>query len=530
MQANQELVDLEHLRKIFSCAVDTKLQRIEADVVANLHEFLSKISVAADSRPQELEQYFQSYRIPDAPTQVSEQADFLQQQVVAHAVNISSPKFIGHMVSVLPSFVLPLAKIMTALNQNLVKTETSKSFTPLERQVVGMLHHLVYQRDESFYRQYLHSRQQAIGVFCSGGTIANITALWVARNKLLASRDGFAGVHVDGVTAALRHYGYRDLAMLVSQRGHYSLAKAADILGIGRKMLISVATDRHDSICSKDLRAKIKALRAQRVAIVALIGIAGTTETGGVDDLNAMAAIANDNGCHFHVDAAWGGAALFSVRHRQLLAGIAAADSVVIDAHKQLYTPIGAGVLLCKNPTSLDYICQQANYIIRTGSRDLGRHTLEGSRAGIALLVHSTLHILGQRSFELLINSTIATAKQFAELIIASQHFELITAPTLNILTYRYHPQPRYPLTLAAQRAINRLTTDMQRRQRSAGESFVSRTTLALQGHQEPVVVFRVVIANPLTTLSHLREVLDEQVEIAASLLADSGCDLYDYR
>ena len=528
MQRNDE--HLERLRKgIFSCAVDTKLQRIEEAVSSNLQAFLSQVSVAADSRVQELEQHFQSYHIPLEPIQVAEQADFLQQQVVAHAVNIASPKFIGHMVSVLPSFILPLAKIMTALNQNLVKTETSKSFTPLERQVIGMLHNLVYEGGDAFYRQYLHSRQHSIGVFCSGGTVANITALWAARNKLLAPRQGFAGVHVEGIAKALQHYGYRDLAVLVSRHAHYSLAKAMDILGIGRKMLIAVDTDVHEGICIKDLQAQIKALQAEKAAIVALVGIAGTTETGSVDDLNAMAAIAADIGCHLHVDAAWGGAALFSHRQRQLLAGIAAADSVAIDAHKQLYTPIGAGILLFKAPTTLDYICQQANYIIRAGSRDLGKHTLEGSRAGMALLVHSTLHILGQRNLELLIDYAVDLSRHFARLIIDSKHFELLTAPTLNILTYRYHPDRRYPLARAAQKALNRLTTDIQRRQRSMGKSFVSRTTLALQGQQEEVVVFRVVIANPLTTAVHLQEILDEQVEIATTLLADRGCDIYDY-
>ena len=516
---------LERLRSIFSAAVDTKLQHIEADVAANVREYLSQVSSAANG--QELEQHFQSYRIPNTPTHVSEQAGFLQQQVINQAVNVASPKFIGHMVSILPSFVPSLAKIMTALNQNLVKTETSRSFTPLERQVVGMLHHLIYEKEDSFYRQYMHSRQHAIGVFCSGGTVANITALWAARNKLLAPHQGFAGVHVEGVAAALQHYDYRDLAILVSKRSHYSLTKAADILGIGRKMLVAVATDMHERICLKDLRAKIKELQARQVAIVALVGIAGTTETGSIDDLQSMAAIAEDIGCHLHVDAAWGGAALFSARQRQLLAGIAAADSVVIDAHKQLYTPIGAGVLLLKSPQALDYICQQANYIIRAGSRDLGKHTLEGSRSGMALLVHSALRILGRRSFEFLLDYTVDMGKDFAALIAASAHFELITAPTLNILTYRYHPNPRYPLALDAQTALNRLTADIQRRQRSKGESFVSRTTLTLR--EQPVVVFRVVLANPLTTEKQLQEILAEQVEIATALLADRGCDIYNY-
>ena len=83
------------------------------------------------------------------------------------------------MTSALPYFILPLSKLMVGLNQNLVKIETSKAFTPMERQVLGMMHRLVYQDDEPFYQQWMHSANHSLGAFCSGGTIANLTALWV---------------------------------------------------------------------------------------------------------------------------------------------------------------------------------------------------------------------------------------------------------------------------------------------------------------------------------------------------------------
>ncbi len=74
---------------------------------------------------------------------------------------------------------------MIGLNQNTVKIETSKAFTPLERQVLGMLHNLIYQQDDAFYQSWMHSANHSLGAFCSGGTVANITALWVARNNVL---------------------------------------------------------------------------------------------------------------------------------------------------------------------------------------------------------------------------------------------------------------------------------------------------------------------------------------------------------
>src|SRR5690606_17196367 len=133
----------------------------------------------------------------------------------------------------------------------------------------------------------------------------------------------------------------------------------------------------------------------------------GTTETGSVDPLHALADLAREYGTHFHVDAAWGAPTLFSSRHRHLLAGIERADSVTLDGHKQLYVPVGAGMLVFKDVKALSAVEHHANYVLRRGSRDIGKHTLEGTRAGMAMLVHSALRIIGRQGYELLIDQGI---------------------------------------------------------------------------------------------------------------------------
>jgi glutamate decarboxylase len=422
--------------------------------------------------------------------------------------------------------MLPLAQIMIALNQNVVKTETSKAFTPLERQVLGMLHRLVYGREEPFYAQFLQDSRHALGAFCSGGTIANLTALWVARNNALPADGDFAGVGHEGMHRALRHHGYDDAAILVSRLGHYSLNKAADVLGIGRKSAHAIEVDARNRIDLRALEARCRQLRAGGVKIIALVGIGGTTETGNIDPLASMAAIAREHGAHFHVDAAWGGPTLFSARWRHLLAGIELADSVTLDAHKQLYVPMGAGMALFRDPAAVRAIEHHARYIIREGSRDLGSKTLEGSRPGMAMLVHSGLRILGRRGYELLIDGGIDKARWFADEIAATPDFELTSAPELNILTYRYMPAAARQALAGANAGtvaringlLNGITRDIQRLQRDAGKSFVSRTQLGIARYgDEAIDVFRVVLANPLTDRQVLREVLREQREIAAS-------------
>src|SRR3954470_6087593 len=195
------------MRKIFTVpeSEQSTLNRLDREISENLLGFLGSRIVAGDIAPANLEQDFMETRVPDDPMFVSEQVEFLLEKVVAQSVHTSSPSFIGHMTSALPYFMFPLAKIMMTLNQNVVKIETSKAFTPLERQVVGMLHRIVYRQDDEFYARWVQSFTHSLGVFCSGGTIANVTALWVARNRRLGPSDDFAGVAEEGMAAALRH-------------------------------------------------------------------------------------------------------------------------------------------------------------------------------------------------------------------------------------------------------------------------------------------------------------------------------------
>lgn len=519
-------VSFESLLKIFTVpeGPDSTLTKIDESLSRNLNQFLREHIVAEEKPLREIEKDFSSAQIPEQPEFVSDHTEHLLDTLVSHSVHTSSPSFIGHMTSALPYFLMPLSKIMIALNQNLVKIETSKAFTPLERQVLGMLHRLIYGQSDTFYDQWMHSANHSLGAFCSGGTIANITALWVARNKALRGNGSFKGVEKEGLFKAMKHYGYDGLAVLVSERGHYSLKKAADVLGLGQEGLVAVKTDANNRIIVDDLKAKIVELEKQNIKPIAVIGVAGTTETGNVDPLPEIAEVCQAHGCHFHVDAAWGGATLMSNHHRHLLNGVEMADSVTIDAHKQLYIPMGAGMVLFKDPDAMKSIEHHAQYILRKGSKDLGSHTLEGSRSGMAMLVYAAMHIISRPGYELLIDQSIEKARYFADLIKQQDDFELVSEPELCLLTYRYLP-PFIREALAKAEGsqkeqlnelINELTQFIQKRQRETGKSFVSRTRLNPdQWQRMNTIVFRVVLANPLTTKEILSSVLDEQREIA---------------
>ena len=368
---------LESLHRIFTIpeAPDSKLGLVEKEISENLAGFLGNHIVATEQALTDIEKDFAGSVIPEQPMFVSDHMHHLLDKLVSRSVHTSSPSFIGHMTSALPYFILPLSKLMVGLNQNLVKIETSKAFTPLERQVLGMMHRLVYQDSDEFYQSWMHSANHSLGAFCSGGTIANLTALWVARNNLLKADGEFKGVAREGLFKALKHYQYDGLAILVSERGHYSLKKSADVLGLGQDSVIAIPTDEFNRIDCDKLEQKCQELNKQNIRVMSIVGVAGTTETGNIDPLDKMAAIASKYQAHFHVDAAWGGATLLSNKHRTLLKGIELADSVTIDAHKQMYVPMGAGLVVFKNPASVAAIEHHAEYILRKGSKDLGSHT-----------------------------------------------------------------------------------------------------------------------------------------------------------
>ena len=510
------------LKRVFSIPEDEMgtLHQLEKKLSVNLDDFLLESKVTGEISLNKLSSIFSKSELPEDPCFVSEQINFLLQNVVPHSVHTASPKFIGHMTSSIPYFLISLTKCMVALHQNVVKIETSRSFTFLERQTLALLHQLIYKNSKTFYQTHIQKRGSTLGIQCSGGTIANITALWIARNQFIQTVLGKNNKD-QNLIDALRVSGYNNCCVLVSVRGHYSLKKASDLLGFGKNGFMGVQVNKDHTINLKNLETVYRKCLEQKIKPIAVIGIAGTTETGSVDPLDKLAKFCENKSLYFHIDAAWGGATQFSKRHSNKLKGIEKADSVVIDGHKQLYLPMGVGMLLFKNPETSKVIEHHTQYIIRSKSLDLGKRSLEGSRPGMALLVHSALHILGRKGYELLINRNMKLTNTLAKLINKHRHFELITKPQLNILTYRFVPYFKdYPSNSKASQNLTKLNIQLQKEQREIGISFVSRTAFR---HPEPtgetISVLRAVIANPRTTEQDLIDVLEEQTILGFKII-----------
>jgi len=497
-----------------------------ADQLTNavIRRFSASEDVSTSIQVRTLANGFLHTLVPEDSIDLAEYLRFLADQVLAHSSHNGSPLCLSHMTPPTPHFMPQLAKLVAATNQNLVRLDASKALTPFERETLGLLHRLVYGRGDEFYREHVQEPNSALGMIVSGGTLANVAALWCARASCLPETGDFGGAEQDGLANALRHHACTGALILGSASMHYSFIKAAGMLGLGRKSLVQLPVDRADRLELAALRQAVRRCRDDGKRIVAIVGVAGSTNAGAVDPLRDIAEIAQEAGCSFHVDAAWGCPVLFSARHRHKLDGIELADSVTIDGHKQLYLPLGTGVVLFSNPSTSRAIQQEAHYILRPSSHDQGKRTIEGSRPASALFLHAALHMIGRSGFEFLIDEGIRQARYAAAAVRARPELELLIDPELNILLYRcIPPQHRAALeegrlTTEAQQAINRFNEKIHRVQRGAGHILVSRTSFARGTAAVPMVALRAVFANPLTTDRHIDTMLEDQLRIALSV------------
>jgi glutamate decarboxylase len=520
-----ETSNIDHILSLFDLA-SIESRNLGEQVSETARTFLQSGRVTSPGSSALVREKLLDTGMPEEPVSPRAYLGYIERDIVPHAMNVACPRFIGHMTSSLPVFVQHVGRLMLAMNQNTVKLETSKSLTYVERQVLAIMHRFVYRFGYKFYDEHVQNSASTLGMITSGGTVANVNALWCARNQSLGPERNFAGVEAEGLPSALEHYGYSGAVVVGSSLMHYSLEKAVGLLGLGTRSLRRVQVNDRNQVDLKALKEVLAECKRRRRLIIALIGVAGTTDSGAIDPLTEMADIAREYGTHFHVDAAWGGAMLFSREHRSKLAGIERADSVTFDGHKQLYLPMGIGMVLFRDPKLAAHIEKQAHYIVRPGSFDLGRRSLEGSRPGMVLLLHAALNLIGRRGYETLVDEGIRKAQYLVRAVTARPEFEILVQPQMNIVLYRYLPRQyrsnggSHYLSEHDQLVINEANEFLQRRQRRAGLTFVSRTTLecSCHGRTVPLVALRAVLANPLTTEEDIEAVLDDQVRLAECL------------
>ena len=537
--------NLEYLRKLFIMP-DSPDKFIEFghDLLEMLHDFFQeKGGIHSAITLPALSEIFNQTAVPDSPKLIKDVLGEIKGKIVKHSVKVGNPYYIGHMTSAIPYFMILLEMIIAALNQNQVKIETAKASSFVERELVSWLHRLIFIKANKYYQKNVQNHRVALGNITSDGTLANLTAMFVAREKAFPPDGDFPGLRMSGVEKAMRYYGYSKGVFLVSKRGHYSIVKSANVLGIGEENVISIPVDRNNRMDIKKLRRKVNALHSEskkegRTKIIAIIGIAGTTETGSVDNLQEMEAVARETGAHFHVDACWGGSAMLVDDYRPLFSGIEKADSVTIDAHKLLYCPMTMGIVLFRNEKDVHFIRHSSQYVIRRNSVDTGRFTIEGSRPFACLKPWAALKIIGKEGYGLLFKQAQKSTSNLKKILDNCGNFETLNNPQLFILIYRFIPaiakgqliewKNSKPSLRAKDKIksieqkirkvnnlINGLNIKLHKALRRDDTSFVSRTTVESTTYRpQNIVVLRAVLINPLTNGQILNEIVATQNRI----------------
>ena len=335
------------------------------------------------------------------------------------------------------------------------------------------------------------------GTFTSGGNESNFTALALAISHRFpnAIEDGIATIGARPVFYA-------------SSESHHSLEKSAGLLGLGRKALRRVAVNDSLRLDTARLILQIEADQACGFVPFCIVATAGTTNSGAIDDLNALASIAERYGLWLHVDGAYGAAAAFSDKHRGLLKGIERADSITVDPHKWLAMPFAAGVILTRHPALLQHIfCVASPYMPRaerSGMVDNFKISAQWSRRMNSLKLWLTLRVHGRRAYEEMIERQMQLAAQMREWIESSEYFEPAAPQTLPILNFRLRGVSDHDAEAAHRHFIEELNRD--------GHYWISAT------HVRGRSVLRMMIISYLSTAEHLAG-LQQALQAAAQRL-----------
>ncbi|PBB38652.1 aspartate aminotransferase family protein [Mesorhizobium sp. WSM3868] len=344
----------------------------------------------------------------------------------------------------------------------------------------------------------------ASGTLVSGGSMANLIGLTVARNAKAGVDVRERGV--GAIPKPLRFYA--------SDQVHSCHRKAMEALGLGNRALRRVATDADLRIDVDALKTAIADDRAAGFKPACIIGTAGTVNTGAIDDLRALAVLAAEEDLWFHVDGCIGALIAIAPENRSLVAGIERAHSIALDPHKWLHAPFEAGCALVRDAVAHRNAFAVTPEYLESTPRGLASgqwlhdYGLQTSRGFRALKIWMSLKEHGIEKFGRLIDQNIAQAGYLTELIRAEPALELTAPTTINIVCFRHR------LDGASEEQLKAFNTEIMLRVQEEGIAAVSDTTVHGQH------CLRVAITNHRTRRDDLDLLLRETLRIGAEIRA----------
>ncbi len=393
------------------------------EIVIRLFERLDQAPVTTSKSPPEIASLFRE-SLPEEGQPIDLLLDQVERNVIANSTLYLSPRFFGYINGSGNHAAILGEMLASALNQICAKWHFSPAASEVERQVIRWI------------ADFVGYPKGAGGCLLSGGSAANLAGLAIARKRKL----GF-DVAADGM------YRSSVATVYVSSEGHASIEKAMSLLGMGRNSLRKIRVGDDFTIDLQALRERVTEDRRNGCTPICVVGNAGTTNTGSVDQLNELADFCREQNLWFHVDGAYGGPAARTTVAGKLFHGMDRADSVVINPHKWLYVPVEAACILVRDPEVLpDTFGIEADYLQERkligfhadGPFDFKDCSPQLSRGFRALKIWMTFKAYGAKKLRAAIESNIEIMRELADQIDESEDFERISPVPLSVVCFQY--------------------------------------------------------------------------------------------
>ncbi len=420
---------------------------------------------------------------PEEGTDISLVLEKTKEILIGSNISVYHPHCVAHLHC--PSLIVSLAAemIIAAFNQSMDSWDQAPAATMIEKALCQKL------------CAFSGFGKEADAVFTGGGTMSNFMGLLLARDHYSQEKLNW-NIQKDGLPPEARNF-----RIICANHAHFTVMQSASILGLGQHSVVKLE-DKDFEENPEVLEATILSLQSAGLYPICYVSTAGTTDYGSIGNLSALADISHKHGLWFHVDAAFGGALLFSEKQRPRLKGLEKADSVTIDFHKLFFQPISCGAFIVKDEKSFEYLRLHADYLNPEGNETLGipdlvYKSIQTTRRFDALKPFLAFQQVGLKKFGEMIDYTIELANHTATMIKNDPEFELAVEPSINTVVFRYLPK-----TLLPEQKINELNDAIKMELLLSGHAVIGQTRL----HNNSFLKFT--LLNPMTKTTDLESLL----------------------
>ncbi len=429
------------------------------DTIADFFNTIKAKPVTTGASPKQLQAILGASSLPENSTPAEEILSTASNLLLNHSLLNGHPKFFGYITSS-PAPIGALADLLAAaVNPNVGANILSPMATEIEKQTIKWL------------AEFIGVNTNYGGVLVSGGNMANFTAFLAGRTAKAPK-----GIKENGIDINDK------LLIYCAKTTHTWIEKAVVLFGLGMNAVRWIETDVTNKINIKTLEQTIEEDLKKGCKPIMVIGNAGDVSTGAVDDLKAIASVCKKYNLWFHIDGAYGIPAAVIPKLRNLFEGIEEADSIALDPHKWLYSPLEAGCTLVKNPNHLieTYSSHPVYYNFSNNdepsTQNFYEYGLQNSRGFRALKVWAILQQVGRNGFVKMIDEDIQLSQLLFKLAKENTELEAVTQ-NLSVTTLRYIPE-NYNNVENKEAYLNKLNETLLNDLQQHGEVFLSNAVV----------------------------------------------------